>query len=124
MSGKLNTYGAGGPGPFRFGGGGDRTKSGSRRSTRAIYPASVLSGEMTLLLLLVWLYYLVFLLSRESVVFSGLRMNRSELSEPRLRCAWASFYTLKGSPTGGNAEEGINVKSEVVGTVACIVHPT
>ena len=44
--------------------------------------------------------------------------------EPLLRCAWASFYTLKGSPTGGNAEEGKNVKSEVVDTVACTVHPT
>ena len=45
-------------------------------------------------------------------------------TEPPLRCAWASFYTLKGSPTGGNAEKGTNVKSEVVGTVTCIVHPT
>ena len=43
---------------------------------------------------------------------------------PLLRCAWASFYTLKGSSTGGNAEEGKNVKSEVVDTVACTVHPT
>ena len=34
-------------------GGGDRTKSRSRRSTRAVYPASELSGEITLLLLLV-----------------------------------------------------------------------
>ena len=67
--------------PFGSAGGGGRTKSGSRRSTRAVYPASELSGEITLLLLLVWLYYLVFLLSRESVVFSGLRMNRSRLSE-------------------------------------------
>ena len=33
------------------------------------YPTSELSGEITLLLLLVWLYYLVFLLQRESVVF-------------------------------------------------------
>ena len=110
--------------PFGSAGGGGRTKSRLRRSTRAVYPASELSGEITLLLLLVWLYYLVFLLLRESVVFSGLQMNRSELSEPLLRCAWASFYMLKGSPTGGNAEKGTNVKSEVVGTVTCTVHPT
>ena len=64
---------------------------------------------------------------RESVVFSGLRMSRTSRTsrtEPPLRCAWASFYTLKGSPTGGNAEKGTNVKSEVVGTVTCTVHPT
>ena len=66
----------------------------------------------------------VLALERESVMFSGLRMNRSKLSEPPLRCAWASFYMLKGSPTGGNAEKGKNVKSEVVDTVACTVHPT
>ena len=73
----------------------------------------------------------VLALERESVMFSGLRMNRSKLSkapnrtpQPLLRCAWASFYTLKGSPTGGNGEEGKNIKSKVVDTVACTVHPT
>ena len=45
--------------PFGSAGGGDRTKSRSRRSTRAVYPASELSGEITLLLLLVWLYYVL-----------------------------------------------------------------
>ena len=39
--------------PFGSAGGGDRTKSGSRRNTRAVYPASELSGEIILLLLLV-----------------------------------------------------------------------
>ena len=39
--------------PFGSAGGGDRTKSRSRRSTRAVYPASELSGEIILLLLLV-----------------------------------------------------------------------
>ena len=24
---------------------------------------------------------------------------------PLLRCAWASFYTFKGSPTGGNVDK-------------------
>ena len=28
-----------------------------------------------------------------------------QLAEPPLRCAWASFYTLKGSPTGGNVDK-------------------
>ena len=37
--------------PFGSAGGGDRTKSRSRRSTRAVYPASELSGEIILLLL-------------------------------------------------------------------------
>ena len=56
---------------------------------------------------------------------SGLQMSRSDrTSDPPIRCAWASFYMLKGSPTGGNAEEGKNVKSKVVDTVTCIVHPT
>ena len=39
--------------PFGSAGGRDRTKSRSRRSTRAVYPASELSGEIILLLLLV-----------------------------------------------------------------------
>ena len=39
--------------PFGSAGGRDHTKSRSRRSTRAVYPASELSGEITLLLLLV-----------------------------------------------------------------------
>ena len=38
-------------------------------------------------------------------------------SEPPLRCAWASFYRSKGSPIGGNADEGKNVKWVVDGTV-------
>ena len=29
---------------------------------------------------------------------------------PPLRCAWASFYMLKGSPTGGNVDKGKNGK--------------
>ena len=107
--------------PFGSAGGGDRTKSRSRRSTRAVYPASELSGEITLLLLLVW-FYSVLALERELSVFW--LTNESNRTEPPLRCTWASFYTLKGSPTGGNAEKGTNVKSEVVGTVTCTVHPT
>ena len=31
-------------------------------------------------------------------------------SNPLLRCAWASFYMLKGSPTGGNVDKGKNGK--------------
>ena len=49
--------------PFGSAGGGGRAKSRSRRSTRAVYLASELSGEITLLLLLVWFYYV---LARES----------------------------------------------------------
>ena len=32
------------------------------------------------------------------------------VSNPPLRCAWASFYMLKGSPTGGNVGKGKNGK--------------
>ena len=39
--------------PFGSAGGGGRTKSRSRRGTRAVYPASELSGEIILLLMLV-----------------------------------------------------------------------
>ena len=48
----------------------------------------------------------------------------SNLPNPPLRCAWASCYMLKGSPTGGNADEGKNVKGVVVGTATCTVYPT
>ena len=44
--------------------------------------------------------------------------------EPPLRCAWASFYTLKGSPTGGNVDKGKNGKGIAVGTTTCTVYPT
>ena len=55
--------------PFGSAGGGDHTKSRSRRSTRAVYPASELSGEITLLLLLVWFVLsCVLALEREYVV--------------------------------------------------------
>ena len=57
--------------------------------------------------------------SRELIVFLA-----SESVEPPLRCAWASFYMLKGSPTGGNADEGKNGKEVAVGTTTCTVHPT
>ena len=56
MSGKLiheHLWGPADRAPFGSAGGGDRTKSRSRRSTRAVYPASELSGEIILLLLLV-----------------------------------------------------------------------
>ena len=70
----------------------------------------------------------VLALQGESVMFSGLRMNRSRLSElraePPLRCAWASFYTLKGSPTGGNVDKGKNGKGIAVGTTTYTVYHT
>ena len=34
------------------------------------------------------------------------------------------FICSKGSPTGGNANEGKNGKGVAVGTATCIVHPT
>ena len=44
--------------------------------------------------------------------------------EPPLRCAWATFYMLKGSPTGGNVDKGKNGKGIAVGTTTCTVYPT
>ena len=44
--------------------------------------------------------------------------------QPPLRCAWASFYMLKGSPTGGNVDKGKNGKGIVVGTTTRTVYPT
>ena len=65
--------------PFGSAGGGDRTKSRSRRSTRAVYPASELSGEITLLLLLVcrWRVIQEQLSSRQSFCWSGGRQWRT-----------------------------------------------
>ena len=48
----------------------------------------------------------------------------SNLPTPPLRCAWASFYMLKGSPTGGNVDKGKNGKGVAVGTTTCTVYPT
>ena len=48
----------------------------------------------------------------------------SNLPNPSLRCAWASFYMLKGSPTGGNVDKGKNGKGLAVGTTTCTVFPT
>ena len=48
----------------------------------------------------------------------------SNLPNPPLRCAWASFYMLKGSPTGGNVDKGKNGKRIVVGTATYTVYPT
>ena len=43
----------------------------------------------------------------------------SSASNPPLRCAWASFYMLKGSPTGGNVDKGKKGKGAAVGTATC-----
>ena len=46
-------------------------------------------------------------------------------SDPPLRCAWASFYMLKGSPTGGNVDKGKNGKGIAVGTTTyCVSYLT
>ena len=36
----------------------------------------------------------------------------------------ASFYMLKGSPTGGNVDKGKNGKGLAVGTTTCTVYHT
>ena len=36
----------------------------------------------------------------------------SAFEPPPLCCAWASFYMLKGSPTGGNVDKGKNGKGD------------
>src|SRR6187401_785879 len=52
-----------------------------------------------------------------STSYTERRGDRVSGIEPPLRCAWASFYSSKGSPTGVNVEEGKNVKLVVVVTV-------
>ena len=82
--------------PFGLAGGGDRTKSGSRRSTRAVYPASELSGEITLLLLLWWIDGGMSVVTRSTLARQGLPRGRSDytrmvaqvhqLSNPSYEC--------------------------------------
>ena len=121
----MNTYGAGGPGPFRFGEGRRlHEEQIEARHTSSLPSFGALRRDNTPTAACLVVLSGVLALERESVMFSGLLMNRRKLSEPPLRCAWASFYMLKGSLTGGNAEKGTNVKSEGVGTVTCTVHPT
>ena len=48
----------------------------------------------------------------------------SAFENPLLHCAWASFYMLKGSPTGGNVDKGKNGKGVAVGTTTCTVYHT
>ena len=48
----------------------------------------------------------------------------SNLPNPPLHCAWASFYMLKGSLTGGNVDKGKDGKGLAVGTATCTVFPT
>ena len=48
----------------------------------------------------------------------------SAFDPPPLHCAWASFYMLKGFPTGGNVDKGKNEKGIVVGTTTCAVYHT
>ena len=43
---------------------------------------------------------------------------------PSLRCAWASFYMLKGSPTGGNVDKGKNGKVLRLVQLPAIVYHT
>ena len=78
--------------PFGSAGGGGRTKSRSRRGTRAVYTALELSGEITLLLLLVW-FYSVLALERERSVFLG-----SELVELREPVEPNPLYVAHGPP--------------------------
>ena len=80
---------------------------------KRFYPASELSGEIILLLLLCGLYC-VLARERGALQYTS-AANETEHEcfsafEPPLRYGWASFYMLKGSPTGGNACKGKNVK--------------
>ena len=63
------------------------------------------------LLLLCGLYWV---LARERGVLqytpAANETERECFFPPPLRCAWASFYMLKGSPTGGNVDKGKNGK--------------
>ena len=105
--------GIGGPNPFWFGEGGGRTKSGSRQYTRAVLPSFGLHGCVKpYCCLFVCIEFLLrsdgrYQTERGSVSGVSNEPNHqlTERTPPPLRCAWASFYTLKGSPTSGNVDE-------------------
>ena len=88
------------------GGGGERAKSGSRQCTRGDFlpsfgPHGCVKPYCCLFV------YIGFLLRSDgrcrTECESVLLCSRN--AKPFLRCAWASFYTLKGSPTGGNVDK-------------------
>src|SRR6187399_2879850 len=99
-------------------GSGGSAESRSRRTREQF--TQVRAARMRKTLLLPW--FVIEFLAREQEDLQCLRLATPsvgviESSEPPLRCAWASFYRSKGSPTGGNVVEGKNVKMVVVVTV-------
>ena len=116
MSGKTNPRTPMGPAdraPFGSARGGGRTKSRSRRSTRAVLPSfgALRRDNTPTAACLIVLSSCSGALSatvhtRPSVSVFWFR-TEPDRTEPNLllRCAWASFYMLKGSPTGGNVDK-------------------
>ena len=78
----MNTYGAGGPGPFRFGGGRrSHEEQIEARHTSSLPSFGALRRDNTPTAACLVVLSGVLALQSESVMFSGLRMNRSRLSE-------------------------------------------
>jgi len=114
-----------GPEPlFGSAGGGDRTKSGSRRSTRAVYPASELSGEIILLLLL---YDCIVFLLKSDERYSTLAVRPSvSVSgfEPSSTLRMGLLLYAQGVTDRWQRMQGQKCKRTVVGTPTCTVYPT
>ena len=79
----MNTYGAGGPGPFRFGGGRRSHKERiEAKHTSSLPSFGALRRDNTPTASCLVVLSGVLALQSESVMLSGLRMDRSKLSEP------------------------------------------
>ena len=98
-------------------GSGGCTKSRSRRARGQF--TLVRAARMRKTLLLLGLYCVLGSGARRATVpvASYTECGSDQRSEPPLRCAWASFYRSKGSPTGANVVEGKSVKLVGVVTV-------
>src|SRR3954462_12554758 len=93
-------------------GGGGCAKSGSRRHTQRILPSF---GPHECVKPYCCLSNCIGFLLESARCYSMFGVGREWVSSgffplPLSTCAWASFYMLKGLPTGGSADEGKNGK--------------
>src|SRR3954470_18825315 len=99
-----------GPEPlFGSTGSGGCTKSRSRRHTHKDFTQLRAARMRKTLLLLVWIDSSSCSGAQEATVSLGLNVGGCLLGVLPFYVAWASFYMLKGLPTGSDAGEGKNV---------------
>src|SRR3954467_14658739 len=116
MSGKTastSTYGD--RAPFRFGGG--RRSCEERIEARHTSSLPSFGPHGCVKPYCCFVVCIEFLLGSAGCYSTLQQLTRPSVSglPPLLRCAWASFYMLKGSPTGGNVGKG------KIGKVLCWV---